>query len=79
QSLTENNPEVGAPLTSFAVFEKDTLFLKGEKSDYITENERPIIEAHFPNSKIIKIANAGHWLHAENPKDFYREVAEFLG
>ena len=79
QSLTENNPEVGAPLTSFAVFEKDTLFLKGEKSDYITENERPIIEAHFPNSKIIKITNAGHWLHAENPKDFYREVAEFLG
>ena len=61
------------------VFEKDTLFLKGEKSDYITENERPIIEAHFPNSKIIKITNAGHWLHAENPKDFYREVAEFLG
>ncbi|MDG2436387.1 MAG: alpha/beta fold hydrolase, partial [Polaribacter sp.] len=48
QSLTENNPEIGEALPSFAVFEKDTLFLKGEKSDYITENERPIIEAHFP-------------------------------
>jgi len=79
ESLTNNNPEVGDALPSFTIFEKDTLFLKGEKSDYITENERPIIEAHFPNSKIVKIANAGHWLHAENAKDFYSEVAGFLG
>ena len=79
QSLTENNPEIGEALPSFTVFEKDTLFLKGEKSDYITENEKPIIEAHFPHSKIVQIANAGHWLHAENPKGFYLEVSTFLG
>ncbi len=79
QSLTENNPEIGEALPSFTVFEKNTLFLKGEKSDYITENEKPIIEAHFPNSKIVQIANAGHWLHAESPKGFYNKVCEFLG
>ena len=78
ESLTENNPEIGEGLPSFTVFEKETLFLKGEKSDYITQDEEPIIEAHFPNSKIIEIKNAGHWLHAENPKDFYAEVSEFL-
>ena len=78
ESLTENNPEIGEGLPSFTVFEKETLFLKGEKSDYITQDEEPIIEAHFPNSKIIEIKNAGHWLHAENPKDFYTEVSEFL-
>ncbi|WP_299059970.1 alpha/beta fold hydrolase [uncultured Polaribacter sp.] len=78
-SLTENNPEIGEGLPSFTIFEKETLFLKGAKSDYITQNETPIIEAHFPNSKIVEIKNAGHWLHAENPKDFYSEVLEFLG
>ena len=77
-SLTENNPEVGASLPSFTVFENDTLFLKGDKSDYITDKEVQIIEAHFPNSKIVEISNAGHWLHAENPKQFYKEVHTFL-
>jgi pimeloyl-ACP methyl ester carboxylesterase len=78
QSLTENNSEIGKALPSFTTFAKPTLFLKGGKSDYITENEFGIIEAHFPNSKIVTIANAGHWLHAENPKDFYQQVCDFL-
>ena len=78
ESLTENNPEIGEALPSFTVFENKTLFLKGANSDYITQNEAPIIEAHFPNSKIVEIKNAGHWLHAENPKDFYIEVSDFL-
>ncbi|WP_299046356.1 alpha/beta fold hydrolase [uncultured Polaribacter sp.] len=77
-SLTENNPEVGASLPPFTVFENDTLFLKGDKSDYITDREIQIIEAHFPNSKIVEVSNAGHWLHAENPKQFYKEVCTFL-
>ena len=78
QSLTENNPEVGEALPPFTVFENETLFLKGDKSDYITQNEVPIIDAHFPNSKVVEIKNAGHWLHAENPSQFYDEVCDFL-
>ena len=79
ESLTENNPEVGESLPPFTIFDNKTLFLKGDKSDYITKEEKPIIEAHFPNSKIVEIKNAGHWLHAENPKQFYEEVCAFLG
>ena len=78
ESLTVNNDEVGVALPPFTVFEGITLFLKGENSGYISSSEKPIIEAHFPNSTIKKITNAGHWLHAENPKDFYREVIGFL-
>ncbi len=78
ESLTENNPNVGEALPSFTFFEGDTLFLKGDKSDYITQNEYPIIEAHFSNAKIVEIQKAGHWLHAENPKQFYDEVINFL-
>ena len=78
QSLMEHNSEVGEALPSFTHFEGKTLFLKVEKSNYITENDIPLIEAHFPNSKIVTIKNAGHWLHAENPEQFYEEVINFL-
>jgi pimeloyl-ACP methyl ester carboxylesterase len=79
KSLTENNPEVGKPLPPNTTFIKETLFLKGQKSDYIIPAEHLIIDAHFPHHKIVEIKNAGHWLHAENPKDFYKEVSRFLG
>lgn len=78
KSLTENNPEVGKPLPLNSRFEKATLFLKGEKSGYIIPSEHLIIDAHFTNNRIIEIKNAGHWLHAENPKQFYEEVLSFL-
>jgi len=78
KSLTDNNSEVGKALQAGAFFDKPTLFLRGSKSDYIIENEIGIIEAHFSNTKIVTITNAGHWLHAENPKDFYENVIEFL-
>jgi len=77
-SLTENNSEVGEALPPFTVFEKEVLFLKGQNSEYITANEVVTIAAHFANSKIIEIKNAGHWLHAENPVQFYAEVCSFL-
>ena len=78
ESLTENNDEVGVALPSFTVFEGESLFLKGENSGYISADEEPIIKAHFPNSKIVTIKNAGHWLHAENPSDFLKELKGFL-
>lgn len=78
-SLTKNNPQVGKALPRDKKFTKETLFLSGEKSGYISENESLLINPYFPNHKIVTIKNAGHWLHAENPKDFYKEVSEFLG
>lgn len=77
-SLTENNDEVGVALPSFTIFEGEALFLKGENSGYISTNEESIINAHFPNSKIVTIKNAGHWLHAENPSDFLKATKGFL-
>lgn len=78
QSLMEHNSEVGEALPSFTHFEGKTIFLKGEKSNYITEDDYALIAAHFPNSKIVTVKNAGHWLHAENPDQFYEEVINFL-
>ncbi len=78
ESLTENVEEVGVALPSFTIFEGDTLFLKGANSGYISNDDIPLIEAHFSKAKIKTIKNAGHWLHAENPQDFFSEVMVFL-
>lgn len=59
-------------------FDGPTLFLKGEKSNYILPEDEFIIKSKFPNSDIKSIANAGHWLHAENPKDFIEAILTFL-
>ena len=55
-----------------------TLFLKGERSDYILESDFEDLNYYFPNADIETIYNAGHWLHAENPFEFHELVMEFL-
>ncbi|MEQ3663409.1 MULTISPECIES: alpha/beta fold hydrolase [unclassified Olleya] len=76
--LTENVSEVGEALPIHAKFEGDTLFLRGDKSEYIGNQDQAIIKNHFPEANIITISNAGHWLHAENPEDFYNAVTNFV-
>lgn len=78
KSLTENNNEVGEALPSFTMYEGETLFLRGVNSGYISTDEEPLIKAHFPKAIIKTVANAGHWLHAENPKGFYEALVSFL-
>ncbi len=78
QGLIDNIEHIGEALPSMSYFEKPTLFLKGSKSDYILEEDHKLIESAFAKAKITTISNAGHWLHAENPADFYTEVINFL-
>lgn len=78
QSLTENNSEVGEALSSFSHFDGETLFLSGENSDYITTEDTSLISAHFENSQVVTVKNSGHWLHAENPIQFFDEVVRFI-
>ncbi|WP_346880743.1 alpha/beta fold hydrolase [uncultured Algibacter sp.] len=70
--------EVGEALLGCAKYGKDTLFLRGDRSEYIGDEDEAIIKNHFSKAQIVTIANAGHWLHAENPKAFYKAVQEFI-
>jgi len=55
-----------------------TLFIRGQKSDYIADKDIPEIEKRFPTYKLETIENAGHWIHAEQPEDFYNDVIAFI-
>ncbi len=78
ETLKENVNEVGEALPMHSKFEKDTLFLRGDRSEYISLQDEGIIKAHFPKAKIETISNAGHWLHAENPTEFFDVVNSFI-
>ncbi|WP_373050565.1 alpha/beta fold hydrolase [Thalassovita aquimarina] len=60
-------------------FDGSTLFLSGADSDYVKSEHRPVIKGFFPAAKFAKIPGAGHWLHAEKPREFEAAVRAFLG
>jgi esterase len=78
KTLKTNVSEVGEALSSTLNFQKDTLFLRGDKSEYISDQDGPLIKHQFPTAVVKTISNAGHWLHAENPVEFFHNVRVFI-
>jgi esterase len=70
--------EIGLALPLNSVFEKPMLFIRGGNSNYILDSDFENIKTHFPNATIETIPDAGHWLHAENPKLFHELAASFF-
>ena len=69
---------VGEGLEDRMASDKPTLFIRGEKSDYISNKDNISIVSFFPNSEIKTVKNAGHWVHAENPEELIQYVEEFI-
>ena len=70
--------EVGKPLIYHLPIETETLFIRGGGSGYISDEDWEDVEEIFPNANLVTVENAGHWLHAENPRRFYELVTNFL-
>ena len=70
--LLRNVDNLSAGLESFleegrAFNQFPVLFLRGENSRYIAEQDQVMIRQLYPDARIVTIKNAGHWLHAEQP------------
>lgn len=59
-------------------FDRPALFLTGTESSYVLPEHRDAIRALFPKARFAKIPEAGHWLHAEKPREFEETVRVFL-
>ena len=55
-----------------------TLFLTGSESHYVRPEHREAIKAQFPKARFAKLPGAGHWLHADRPREFEETVRVFL-
>lgn len=77
-------PEIAAALPAIAswtatgTYGGPVLVLRGERSDYIRPEHRPLFRALFPNAHFATLKGAGHWLHADAPEAFMQTVQAFL-
>lgn len=59
-------------------YEKPCLFIRGERSDYVQDQDIQEIQQHFPQAKLVSLPT-DHWVHAEQPQLFIETVEQFLG
>jgi pimeloyl-ACP methyl ester carboxylesterase len=76
--LKKNYLEMSGSINLKSTFSKPTLFIRGEKSFYIEESDSELIKSFFPSAEIVTMLKVGHWVHAENPKEFFQIVMDFL-
>jgi len=60
------------------VLEQPSLFIRGANSNYVQDDDMVNILDHFLNARLETVANAGHWVHAEQPKVLQKLVSDFL-
>jgi len=75
--LWQHYTDILAPVTG-EPFDKPALFVRGQRSDYITDADIPLIKTLFPQAEIMTIAEAGHWVHADQPAELLAVMQSFL-
>ena len=55
-----------------------TCFIRGGRSNFMTDTDIPWICQLFPNAEIVTFADAGHWVQIDAAERFYQTVTELL-
>ncbi|MGY2001473.1 alpha/beta fold hydrolase [Blastococcus sp. SYSU DS1024] len=61
-----------------ATFDGPVLWIAGANSHYVLPEDRPHMDALFPSTRLVKVKNAGHWVHSEQPEVFLETLRRFL-
>lgn len=79
KAISNNINLIGSYIPTFPrPFNKNTLFIRGSQSEYITNSDYSQIAETFPSVSIINVLGAGHWVHADQPNSLYNYVNTFL-
>jgi pimeloyl-ACP methyl ester carboxylesterase len=54
------------------------LFIRAGRSNYIEDRDTPLIRQIFPRAEILSLLAAGHWVHIDQPDEFFHAVVSFL-
>jgi esterase len=76
-ALKANYPAIRQAVCESALYNGPCLFIRGERSDYIRDDDVEHIKVHFTNAQFASLPT-GHWVHAEQPQAFIEVVAQFL-
>lgn len=78
ESITKNYHLIIDELDFSKSIECQCLFIKGQNSDYILDEDKAGIIKILPNSQFITIPNAGHWVHAEQLKYLLEQIRNYF-
>ncbi len=76
--LDKHYDKLNQAMPDDARFDGPVLFIRGGRSNYIRDEDRDLIEHHFPNARVLTIKDAGHWVHADQPAIFGESVVTYL-
>ncbi|MFT7414051.1 MAG: esterase [Methylophagaceae bacterium] len=78
QALYDNYPQLLEAVCDGNTIMLPSCFIRGGQSDYIGDEDEDLIKTRFPDAELVTIEQAGHWVHAEAPKQFLTKITEFL-
>lgn len=78
QSLYDNLEEIFKPICDGNKFNETALFVRGGKSDYVLNEDEPLIKEFFPKAKLVTIPKASHWLHVDAEEEFCTHLKAYL-
>jgi pimeloyl-ACP methyl ester carboxylesterase len=61
-----------------STYDGPVLWIAGANSSYVLDDDRPRMDELFPSTRLVRIKNAGHWVHSEQPEVFLETVRRFL-
>ncbi len=61
-----------------ATFDGPVLWIGGANSHYVLPRDRERMDELFPSTRLVKVKNAGHWVHSEQPEVFLETLRLFL-
>ncbi len=76
--LVKKIEDVGNAINYHLPIETSTLFIRGGESNYVPDQDWEDILKIFARAELTIVNEAGHWLHAEQPEEFYNQVIRFL-
>jgi esterase len=75
--ISENYDNISFPVPDYRS-NVPCLIIKGSKSHYVNIADEEVFRERYRNIGIVSIEGAGHWVHAEKPKEFLEAVMQFL-
>ena len=72
--IHQHYPDILAGIEADVPFEGPSWFIRGARSNYVTDADWPNITRLFPAAQLITIPDAGHWVHADQTERLLEAV-----
>lgn len=76
-AITQGIENISIEIDAEKPNQKPTLIMRGLNSHYVSDDDKPHLSRLFQQAQFLDFENAGHWIHAEKPVEFYDAIMAF--